>query len=416
VAFLEKLTIDLDPIRTSREFRYLFTARVVSLLGLGFLIVAVPVQVYQLTGSTAQVAAVTAVLGITTFAATFVGGVLADRFDRRNVIAIARGTAAVAFALLAVNAYLPEPQMWAIYLISVVDGAAGGISATALMAVTPSLVPRDKLAAAGALMALTADLGSMVGPALGGVVIAAGGVGLAYALAAFTTVITTFCITRLPPLPPATVSVESPLRSIAAGFTYAFRNRVIGQVLVVGFAAMLLTGWAVLLPAFADRVLGAGPSVVGLLYAAPAVGAVLGSLTSGWTGSVRRSGLVVFVLMAVSAAGLAGAGATGVTAVVLLGLAAYGFGDSLADVMRYATVQRNTADEYRGRIAAVWSAQVTAGTSLGAIGAGVIASVVPMSVALTVYGVAGIVLVVVMWASFPTLRRFVDDDRLEPVS
>ncbi|MFZ3393376.1 enterobactin transporter EntS [Rhodococcus sp. 7Tela_A2] len=416
MAFLEKLTIDLDPIRTSREFRYLFTARVVSLLGLGFLIVAVPVQVYQLTGSTAQVAAVTAVLGITTFAATFVGGVLADRFDRRNVIAIARGTAAVAFALLAVNAYLPEPQMWAIYLISVVDGAAGGISATALMAVTPSLVPRDKLAAAGALMALTADLGSMVGPALGGVVIAAGGVGLAYALAAFTTVITTFCITRLPPLPPATVSVESPLRSIAAGFTYAFRNRVIGQVLVVGFAAMLLTGWAVLLPAFADRVLGAGPSVVGLLYAAPAVGAVLGSLTSGWTGSVRRSGLVVFVLMAVSAAGLAGAGATGVTAVVLLGLAAYGFGDSLADVMRYATVQRNTADEYRGRIAAVWSAQVTAGTSLGAIGAGVIASVVPMSVALTVYGVAGIVLVVVMWASFPTLRRFVDDDRLEPVS
>ena len=252
MAFLEKLTIDLDPIRTSREFRYLFTARGVSLLGLGFLIVAVPVQVYQLTGSTAQVAAVTAVLGITTFAATFVGGVLADRFDRRNVIAIARGTAAVAFALLAVNAYLPEPQMWAIYLISVVDGAAGGISATALMAVTPSLVPRDKLAAAGALMALTADLGSMVGPALGGVVIAAGGVGLAYALAAFTTVITTFCITRLPPLPPATVSVESPLRSIAAGFTYAFRNRVIGQVLVVGFAAMLLTGWAVLLPAFAD--------------------------------------------------------------------------------------------------------------------------------------------------------------------
>ncbi|MFD3810194.1 enterobactin transporter EntS [Rhodococcus sp. NPDC058639] len=416
MALLEKLTIDLDPIRTSREFRYLFTARVVSLLGLGFLIVAVPVQVYQLTGSTAQVAAVTAVLGITTFAATFVGGVLADRFDRRNVIAIARGTAAVAFALLAVNAYLPEPQMWAIYLISVVDGAAGGISATALMAVTPSLVPRDKLAAAGALMALTADLGSMVGPALGGVVIAAGGVGLAYAFAAFTTVITTFCITRLPPLPPATVSVESPLRSIAAGFTYAFRNRVIGQVLVVGFAAMLLTGWAVLLPAFADRVLGAGPSVVGLLYAAPAVGAVLGSLTSGWTGSVRRSGLVVFVLMAVSAAGLAGAGATGVTAVVLLGLAAYGFGDSLADVMRYATVQRNTADEYRGRIAAVWSAQVTAGTSLGAIAAGVIASVVPMSMALTVYGVAGIVLVVVMWTSFPTLRRFVDDDQFEPAS
>lgn len=416
VAVFEKLFIDLDPLRTSREFRYLFTARVVSLFGLGFLIVAVPVQVYQLTGSTAQVAAVSAVIGVTTFAATFAGGVLADRYDRRNVIAIARGTAGVAFALLAVNAILPVPQMWAIYVLAVVDGIAGGISSTALMAVTPSLIPRDKLAAAGALMALTADLGAMIGPALGGVVIAAGGVGVAYALAAFTTAITTFCITRLPSLPPTHVAEESPLRSVMSGFRYAAHNRVVGQVLIVGFLAMLLSGWAVLIPEFADEVLGVGPSVVGLLYTAPAVGAVVGSLTSGWTGSIRRYGLVVYLLMAVSAAGLVGAGATGILAVVLFGLAAHGFGDSLADVVRYATVQRNTSDEYRGRIAAVWGAQVTAGTSVGAVAAGVVASLVPISMALTVYGVAGVAVIAVMFVSTPTLRRFRDAGDLEAVA
>ncbi|MBS9373876.1 Enterobactin exporter EntS [Rhodococcus sp. B50] len=416
VAVFEKLFIDIDPLRTSREFRYLFTARVVSLFGLGFLIVAVPVQVYQLTGSTAQVAAVSAVIGITTFAATFAGGVLADRYDRRNVIAIARGTAGVAFALLAVNAILPVPQMWAIYVLAVVDGIAGGISSTALMAVTPSLIPRDKLAAAGALMALTADLGSMIGPALGGVVIAAGGVGVAYALAAFTTAITTFCITRLPSLPPTHVAEESPLKSVVSGFRYAAHNRVVGQVLIVGFLAMLLSGWAVLIPEFADEVLGVGPSVVGLLYTAPAVGAVVGSLTSGWTGSIRRYGLVVYLLMAVSAAGLVGAGATGILAVVLLGLAAHGFGDSLADVVRYATVQRNTSDEYRGRIAAVWGAQVTAGTSVGAVAAGVVASLVPISMALIVYGVAGVVIIALMFVATPTLRRFRDAGDLEAVA
>lgn len=415
VAVFEKLLIDLDPLRTSREFRYLFTARVVSLFGLGFLIVAVPVQVYQLTGSTAQVAAVSAVIGVTTFGATFAGGVLADRYDRRNVIALARGTAGVAFALLAINAFLPEPQMWAIYVLAVVDGIAGGISSTALMAVTPSLIPRDKLAAAGALMALTADLGSMIGPALGGVVIAAGGVGVAYALAAFTTAITTFCITRLPSLPPTHVAEESPLKSVVSGFRYAAHNRVVGQVLIVGFLAMLLSGWAVLIPEFADEVLGVGPSVVGLLYTAPAVGAVVGSLTSGWTGSIRRYGLVVYLLMAVSAAGLVGAGATGVLAVVLLGLAAHGFGDSLADVVRYATVQRNTSDEYRGRIAAVWGAQVTAGTSVGAVAAGVVASLVPISMALTIYGVAGVVIIAIMFVTTPTLRRFEDTGDLEAV-
>ncbi|WP_213934448.1 enterobactin transporter EntS [Rhodococcus sp. B50] len=416
MAVFEKLFIDIDPLRTSREFRYLFTARVVSLFGLGFLIVAVPVQVYQLTGSTAQVAAVSAVIGITTFAATFAGGVLADRYDRRNVIAIARGTAGVAFALLAVNAILPVPQMWAIYVLAVVDGIAGGISSTALMAVTPSLIPRDKLAAAGALMALTADLGSMIGPALGGVVIAAGGVGVAYALAAFTTAITTFCITRLPSLPPTHVAEESPLKSVVSGFRYAAHNRVVGQVLIVGFLAMLLSGWAVLIPEFADEVLGVGPSVVGLLYTAPAVGAVVGSLTSGWTGSIRRYGLVVYLLMAVSAAGLVGAGATGILAVVLLGLAAHGFGDSLADVVRYATVQRNTSDEYRGRIAAVWGAQVTAGTSVGAVAAGVVASLVPISMALIVYGVAGVVIIALMFVATPTLRRFRDAGDLEAVA
>src|SRR5690606_35422561 len=150
-----------------------------------------------------------------------------------------------------------------------------------------------------------------------------------------------------------------------------------GQVVVVGFLAMLLTGWAVLVPAFADEVLGVGPSAIGLLYTAPAVGAVLGSLTSGWTGSVRRSGVVILALMAGAAAGLTVAGATGALIVALLGLAAFGFGDSLADVVRFATVQRNTADEYRGRIAAVWTAQVTAGTSVGALAAGLVASLAP---------------------------------------
>lgn len=415
MALIDKLVLDLDPLRTSREFRYLFTARVVSLFGLGFLVVAVPLQVYRLTGSTAQVAAVSAVLGVTTFAATFAGGVLADRYDRRRVIALARGTAGVAFAVLAVNAFLPDPKMWVVYVAAVIDGVCGGISATALMAVTPSLLPREKMAAAGALMALTGDLGAMIGPALGGVVIATGGVGVAYALAAFTTAITTFCITRLPALPPTHVADESPLRSVVSGFRYAASNRVLGGVLVCGFVTMLLAGWSVLVPEYATEVLGAGPSVVGLLYTAPAVGAVIGSLTSGWTGRLRRSGQAVFVLMAVSAAGLAGAGLTATVAVALIGLAAHGFGDALTDIVRYATVQKHTPDEYRGRIAAVWAAQVTAGASVGAVVAGAVATSVPISAALPAYGAVGLVVTALLWITLRTLRRLDEGSSLERV-
>lgn len=414
MALLGKLTLDLDPLRTSREFRYIFTARVVSLFGLGFLIVAVPLQVYEITASTAHVAAVSTVLGLTTFGATFAGGILADRYDRRRVIALARGCAGVAFAVLAINAFLPDPRLWVVYLAAIVDGICGGISATVLMSVTPTLLPRNKMAAAGALMALTGDLGAMIGPALGGVVIASGGVGLAFALAAATTAVTTFCITRLPALPPPRSAAESPLRAVASGFRYAAGHRVIGGVLVCGFVTMLLAGWSVLIPEYAAEVLGVGASVTGLLYAAPAVGAVLGALTSGWTGTVRWSGRAVFVGMLLSAAGLVGAGTTGAVVVTVAGLAAHGFGEAVADILRYAIVQKHTAEEYGARIAGVWSAQVTAGASVGAVAAGVVAALVPIDAALAVYGATGLVATAVLAVTLKRLRRF--DEHAQPLA
>ncbi|AEF38602.1 enterobactin transporter EntS [Hoyosella subflava] len=404
MALRDRLLIDISPLRTSREFRYLFTARAVSILGIGFLMVALPVQMYDLTGSTTQVAAVAAVFGAATFVATFLGGVLADRCDRRRLIMLARGTAGVFFAVLAINAVLPEPQTWVLYLCAVVDGVCGGISVTALMAVTPSLIPRDKLAAAGALVALTGNIGALAGPALGGVVIAVGGVGVNYTVAAVATAVTTFCISRLPSLPPPGRARESPVASVISGYKYALGDRVVGGVLIAGFVSMLLAGWTVFIPEYATEVLGVGPSVIGLLYAAPAVGALLGSLTSGWTSTVQWSGRVIFGGMLISATGLAGAGATAAVALVVVGLATHGFGDTITDIMRYAVIQRGTPDKYRGRIAGVWSAQMTAGASIGAIAAGAVSFLVPISAALVVYGLIGCVLTLVLCAWLRTLR------------
>lgn len=405
---LRRFVIDVSPLRTSREFRYIFIARVVSILGLGFLVVTVPLQTFQLTGSTTHVAAVATLLGITTFSGTFAGGVLADRFDRRIVIALARGTAGVMFALLAINALIPTPQLWVIYVCAAVDGICGGISATALMAVTPTLIPREKLPAAGALMALTGDLGAMIGPAVGGVVIAMSNAGVTYGVAAATTFITTYCITRLPALPPAHRSTESPARAIASGIRFAFGHRIIGGAIAAGFVTMILAGWAVLIPEYATTVLEVGPSAIGLLYTAPAVGAVIGSLSSGWTSSVRRVGLAIFVAMIVSAAGLVGAGASSMLVLALICLAAHGFGDAIADIVRYATVQKHTPDEMRGRVSGVWSAQVTAGASIGAMVAGVVAFLVPVESALLIYGLTGLVATTVLILALPTLRRFTE--------
>jgi ENTS family enterobactin (siderophore) exporter len=353
----------LTPLRTSREFRYIFVARTISIFGLGLLLVAVPLQVYDMTGSTLSVGAASIVVGSSVFIGTLFGGVIADRYDRRPVIALARASAGIAFAILAVNAFLPTPQLWVIYLCGVIEGLAGGISSTALMAVIPSLLPKDKMAAAGALMTVMADLGTVASPAIGA-----------------------YCIARLPSLPPPVKNTEGPLRSIASGFTYAAKDSVVGGTLLVGFCAMMLTGWNVLLPAYASEVLHTGPAATGFLYSAPAVGALTGSLTSGWTGTARRGGLVVFLAAMIAAGGLVGVGAVPMFAVTFLGLAAHGFGRVVGDILRYAVIQTETPEEYRGRVAGVWGAQISTGSAAGALVAGAVGAAVGPREAFLLYG------------------------------
>ncbi|WP_228789056.1 enterobactin transporter EntS [Nocardia puris] len=407
-----RIAIDLDPLRSSREFRTLFIARAISVLGIGFLMVALPIQVYQLTGSTARIAMVTVVAGAATFGGTLIGGALADRVDRRTVIVVARGAATLGFALLAVNAMLPSPQVWLILACGVIDGAAGGISATALVAAMPGLVPRDKMAAAGALMALTVDLGTMVGPALGGLLIAWAGVAANYWLAAVASLVTTVLIARLDAMPPHRAHAESSVRAMVSGFRFAFGHRIIGSTLLAGVVTMVLAGWSVLIPAYVGEVLHGGSAVAGLLFAAPAIGAVAGSLTSGWTGGLRRGGIVIFGAALVSAAGLAGAGMVGTTVCAFVGLFAYGVGRVVGDIAKFAVVQQNTPDEFRGRVSGVWTAQVTVAAAVGAVVAGVVSELVPAREVFLVYGALGGVLTLVLWGALGPLRQLGSEENV----
>ncbi|MEU8898634.1 enterobactin transporter EntS [Nocardia sp. NPDC048505] len=401
-----RIAIDLDPLRTSPAFATLFAARTISVFGIGFLVVALPIQVYRLTGATAMVATVATLIGVSAFAGTLIGGPMADRYDRRAVIVGSRAAATLGFALLAVNAMLPEPRLWIILVCAVVDGLTGGISETALVAAVPGLVPPDKLAAGAALMALTADLGHMVAPALAGLLIAWLGVAANFWLAAAAGVVTTVLIARLGPMNAERDGGDSPVRAVLAGLRFVAGHRVVGATLLVGCVTMLLSGWNVLIPGYVSEVLHGGETTVGLLFAAPAAGAVLGSLTSGWTGSMRRGGQVVFAATLLSAAGIAGAGLVAATAVVFAGLLAHGAGRVVSDIARFAVVQAETPDEFRGRVSGLWTAQLTIALSLGAVVAGVVSSTFPARAVFLVYGAGGCVLILVLWGVLAGLRAF----------
>lgn len=386
------LLIDVSPLRASREFRCAFGARLISVLGIGLLMVALPVQVYQLTGSTLHVAGVTTVTAVALFAGSLAGGVIADRYDRRDVIQWARTAAGLGFLALGVNALLPDPQLAVIYGAGVVDGLAGGISGSALMALVPMLVGREKLAAAGALTALTTDLGTMITPAIAGLLIAKSGVGLAFFLAAGATVATVGLIRAVGPQPPPVRDTLHPLRELAVGIRFAVQHKVIRVTLLTGLIAMLVSGPLVLLPALAEHELGAGSTTLGILYAAPGAGAVLGSLTSGWIGRSRNLGRALLISLALMPLGVIVAGLAPHAAWVFLGFAGFGMARAINIVLRFAMLQQQAPEELRGRLSGLLMVQAVTGTAIGSMVAGVVGQFFAPGTALVVYGLFVLVL------------------------
>ncbi|MEU8778953.1 enterobactin transporter EntS [Streptomyces sp. NPDC048606] len=409
---LRDLLIDIDPLRTSPDFRAIFTARVVSLFGLGMATVALSAQVYAMTRSTFDVAVTSMIMSVTVLLGSLWGGVMADRTDRKRLIVCARGAAALAFAGLAVNAMLPDPSLWAIYVCVAWDGLATGVSVTALMAVAPTLVRPDQLPAAGALISLTGEIGSISAPFLGGLLLAAWGPGPVYSFAAVTTAVTTLLISRIRPLPPGIGADDdededygkdsgSPL----VAFKYALRNRVVGGLVLLGGVVAVFNVPVVLFPEMVDRQFHGDEVMLGLLYTAPAVGAVLVSATSGWLSRTARPGRML--LAAAFTGGLAtiGFGLSGNVAVAFVMLAVGGAAGTVYEILEYALVQHSTPDRLRGRIVSVITAQGTTGGVVGDAEVAAVARWFSPAGAAVLNGAVCAVAAVAVAVAVPGLRR-----------
>ncbi|WP_069161478.1 enterobactin transporter EntS [Nocardia altamirensis] len=395
---LRRLVIDISPLRESRAFRFIFVARLISLLGIGLLMVALPYQVYQLTHSSLHVAGVSVTTALSMFVGSLSGGVLADRHDRRRTIQLARSLAGLGFLILGANALLAHPLLPVIYGAAVLDGVAGGVSSSALMALTPALVGRERLAAAGALITLTTELGTVVTPSVAGVIIATGGVSVTYFVAAAATAVTVTLFQEVGAHPPTGSVHEPPLRALLTGMRFAVTHQMVRGALLVGLAVMLVSGPMVLLPAYNDTVLGAGSGVLGLLYGAPAAGALIGLFTSGWTGRVRRNGRALLLSVALLPVALIVVGAGGTTVLAVLGLAGFGLGRAVNDTFRFALLQQHTPDELRGRVSSLWLVQAVSGTAVGSLVAGLLGNFFRADTALFIYGCAAAVLGVLLCA------------------
>lgn len=359
------LLLNLSLLKTHPAFRAVFLARFISILSLGLLGVAVPVQIQTLTGSSLQVGLAVTLTGSAMFIGLMMGGVLADRHERRRLILLARSTCGVGFIGLTINAALPEPSLAAIYLLGVWDGFFGALGVTALLAATPALVGRENLMQASAITMLTVRLGSVISPMIGGLLLASGGVLWNYALASVGTFVTLLPLLSLPKLAPPPQARENPLLSLWNGLRFLVGHPIIGGIALVGALLTMASAVRVLYPALAGH-WHMSAAQIGLMYAAVPLGAAIGALTSGRIAHHARPGMIMLASGVVSFISIGVFSLMPVWGLGLACLALFGYLSAISSLLQYTLIQTLTPDGMLGRINGLWTAQNVTGDAIGA--------------------------------------------------
>ncbi len=379
---------DLTPLRESPAYRRLYAGFTLSNVGSQMAVVAIGLQVYDLTGSTAAVGLVGFFALVPLVVMGLYGGSLSDHHDRRTVALVANLVAWVTSIACALQAWLGNDQVWVLYLLVAVWNGAFGVSSPARSSIYPRILPREQLPAANALGVFAMSTAMMLGPLMAGLLVDWGGFAVAYTADAVVTLAALWGLWRLQPLPPEPHDEGGATRagfgSVVDGFRFLRTAPNVRMTFVSDIAAMLLAQPRVIFPAAGAVILGGGARTVGYLYAAAALGAVLATLASGRLGHVRHQGLAIMVSIVGWGIGIAGLG------IALLGagnwltaeqalwgslvaMAFAGGADAVSAVFRTTILQSAAPDRMRGRLQGVFIVVVAGGPRLGELLGGAVA-------------------------------------------
>ena len=400
------VAVDTGALRESPAFRRLWTGQMVSLVGRQITTVAVPYQVYSLTGSPLAVGAVGLAQVIPLVGVSIGAGPIIDRFDRRRILIVTQLGLSVCSGLLAIGALLGHPPLFAIYLVVAAAAAAAAVDSPTRTAIIPNVVSARRLTGAFSLNFAMYQTTMIAGPAVGGLIIARSGLPLAYAIDVATFAAALFAIVRLPAQPPKAVHHEPPLLAIRRGFQFARTQPVILGGFAMDLCAMVFGLPRAIFPVLAATTFHAGPLGLGLLYAAPGAGAALAALSTGWLTRVRRLGRIIVVAITIWGAAIIAFGFVSSLWVALVLLAVAGAADSLSAVCRTTIMQTIAPDELRGRLTSMFFMIVVGGPYLGDIEAGAVASAFGARVSVVSGGVLCIAGLAVAAVLFPAVWAF----------
>ena len=376
-ALARRIAIDVTPLRTSRDYRLLWSAQLISEAGHQITIVALFVQVYRLTGSPAAVGLIGLVQIVPLILSSIGGGSIADAVDRRKLLALSQVGFAIASGILLAGALMDRPPLVLIYGAAALTAGLSGIDSPTRSAMIPRLVGRELLPAAVALNQVMWQTTSIVGPAIGGIVVVKLGLPWAYGIDIVTYGATLGAAILMRPMPPTRDEGEDAAMgwaAIKAGFHYLKGRRVIQSTFYIDLVAMVFGMPRALFVILAATQFHRGAEVVGFLFAAPAAGALIGALTAGWVGGVRHQGRAVIWAVAAWGAGIFAFGVVGANLWLgLFFLAVAGAADVVSAVFRSTILQLSVPDSLRGRLSGIHILVVTGGPRLGDFEAGLVA-------------------------------------------
>jgi MFS family permease len=405
-----RLAVDFTPLRESRDFRLLWFGELVSTTGSQVTLVAVFIQVFELTDSSAAVGLVGLAQLVAAVGTTIFAGPLIDRADRRRLLLVAQvGQAATTLVLLG-GALGGEPPLLLLYVAAGASAGFGGFGFSARTAMVPNVVPAARLSNALALNQAMFATCLIVGPALGGLLVGRVGLSWAYGLDAVSFAVGLVFFLGLRPAPPKGAVAPGGLKAVGEGLRYLKGRRVLQSTFTADLIAMVFGMPRALFPVLAVTQFDAGEEVVGVLFSAVAVGSLLGALTTGWVSRVHRQGLAVLVAISVWGLGITAFGLAGSNLVLALGcLAVAGAADVISAVFRGTILQSTVPDALRGRMSAIHIVVVTGGPRIGDVEAGLMAAAFTPTVSVITGGVACILGMGVLAVLVPEFVRYRDD-------
>ncbi len=366
--------------------------------------VAIPFQIKELTNSYVAVGIVGAIEIIPLILFGLYGGVLADYVDRKKMVWATEAAALVLSGILLLNSLSSEPKVWVIYVMAGLFASVDGLQRPSADAILPRIVGHKDLPAASALMSLRWQMGVIIGPTIGGIVISTISISAGYGFDVFTFFISLLFLARVGSVPANPEAEKPSLRGLLDGIKYAFSRQDLTGTYLIDLAAMFFAMPTALYPFWADQ-LGA-PWALGFLYAAVTVGSVVVTLTSGWIKTYRFHGRAIIWAAIGWGAAIALAGISNSLILVLLFLAIAGGADMISALFRGTIWNQTIPDNLRGRLAGIELLSYSIGPLAGQLRAASMAAATSLTFSVTAGGLICVFMVALLASFLPKLRKY----------